>query len=73
VLPVLDAAALSRHVDLTMFVARQGAVSYSEVVEAIARLRKVGTAVDGLVFNGFHPSLPRYGYYSRAYRYMRSD
>jgi tyrosine-protein kinase Etk/Wzc len=73
VLPVPDAAALSRHVDLTVFVARQGAVSYSEVAEAIARLGNVGTAVDGLIFNGFEPLLPRYGYYSHAYRYMRSD
>jgi tyrosine-protein kinase Etk/Wzc len=46
VLPVLDAAALSKHVDMTMFVARQGAGSYSEVFEAVARLGKIGTAVD---------------------------
>lgn len=73
VLPVLDAAALSKYVDMTVFVARQGAVSYAEVIEAVARLAKVGTVVDGLVFNGFEPSPLRYGYYSNAYRYMSVD
>lgn len=73
VLPVLDAAALSRYADLTVVVARQGAVSYAEVVEAVERLAKVGTTVDGLVFNGFAPSPLHYGYYANAYRYMTAD
>jgi tyrosine-protein kinase Etk/Wzc len=70
VLPVLDAAALSRFADMTLFVARQGEVSYAEVAESMSRLAKVGTTVDGLVFNGFTPSPLRYGYYANAYRYM---
>jgi tyrosine-protein kinase Etk/Wzc len=70
VLPMADAAALSQVADVTLFVARQGRVSYSEVVESISRLGKVGTQVDGLVFNGFEPSPLRYGYYSDAYRYL---
>lgn len=73
VLPVADAAAMSRHADMTVFVARHGEVSYAEVVESVARLAKVGTTVDGLVFNGFAPSPLRYGYYSSAYRYMAAD
>ncbi|ANB71522.1 lipopolysaccharide biosynthesis protein [Paraburkholderia phytofirmans OLGA172] len=73
VLPVLDAAAMSRHADMTVFVARQGQVSYAEVVESVARLAKVGTTIDGLVFNGFAPSPLRYGYYSNAYRYISSQ
>jgi tyrosine-protein kinase Etk/Wzc len=73
VLPVLDAAALSRFADMTLFVARQGEVSYAEVAESMSRLAKVGTTVDGLVFNGFEPSPLRYGYYSNAYRYMSAQ
>ena len=73
VLPVLDAAAMSRHADMTLFVARQGEVSYAEVVESVSRLAKIGTTVDGLVFNGFAPSPLRYGYYSNAYRYMSAQ
>jgi tyrosine-protein kinase Etk/Wzc len=69
VLPVADAAALSKFADVTLFVARQGSVSYAEVVEAVGRLGKVGTQVDGMVFNGFEPSPLRYGYYANAYRY----
>jgi len=68
VIPVPDATALSKHADATLFIARQGAVSYSEVTEAIARLGKVGSRVDGIVFNGYVPSPLRHEYYSKAYR-----
>jgi tyrosine-protein kinase Etk/Wzc len=70
VLPMADAAALSKVADATIFVARQGMVSYSEVSESVSRLNKVGTEVDGLVFNGFEPSPLRYAYYSDAYKYL---
>jgi tyrosine-protein kinase Etk/Wzc len=70
VLPMADAAALSKVADATIFVARQGTVSYSEVTESVSRLNKVGTEVDGLVFNGFEPSPLRYNYYSDAYKYL---
>jgi tyrosine-protein kinase Etk/Wzc len=73
VLPVTDAAAMSRFADMTLFVTRQGEVSYAEVSESMSRLAKVGTTVDGLVFNGFAPSPLRYGYYSNAYRYMSAQ
>ncbi|EEA01521.1 capsular exopolysaccharide family [Burkholderia sp. H160] len=69
VLPMADAAALSKVADVTIFVARQGMVSYSEVSESVSRLNKVGTEVDGLVFNGFEPSPLRYAYYSDVYKY----
>lgn len=71
VLPVADAAALSKHADVTLFVARHATVSYAEVVEAVDRLSKVGTAVDGLVLNGFEPSPLRYGYYGNSYKYNK--
>ena len=67
VLPVADTQALSKHADVTLFVARHATVSYAEVVEAVDRLSKVGTEVDGLVLNGFEPSPLRYGYYSNSY------
>ncbi|MCC8403294.1 polysaccharide biosynthesis tyrosine autokinase [Paraburkholderia sp. MMS20-SJTN17] len=69
VLPMADAVVLSKVADATIFVARQGMVSYSEVSESVSRLNKVGTEVDGLVFNGFDPSPLRYAYYSDAYKY----
>lgn len=70
VLPVSDAAALSRYADLTAFVARQDAVNYAEIMEAVSRLERVGTVVDGIVFNGFEPSSLGYGRYGYPYRYM---
>jgi tyrosine-protein kinase Etk/Wzc len=70
VLPMADAAALSKVADATIFVARQGKVSYSEVTESVSRLSKVGTDVDGLVFNGFETSGLRYNYYSNTYKYL---
>jgi tyrosine-protein kinase Etk/Wzc len=73
VLPMADAAALSKVADATIFVARQGTVSYSEVTESVSRLNKVGTEVDGLVFNGFEPSSLRYNYYSNAYKYIEES
>lgn len=73
VLPVADAAALSTHADVTCFVARHATVSYAEVVEAVDRLGRVGTTVDGLVLNGFEPSPLRYGYYGNSYNKYSKD
>ncbi len=74
VLPVNDAAALSKWADVTVFVARQDAVSQAEVAEALTLLAKSGKPVSGLVFNGYIPSTLRYGYgygYGYGYRYRK--
>ncbi|WP_244122137.1 GNVR domain-containing protein [Burkholderia latens] len=55
-LPVADVAALSKFSDLTLLVARQGAVSSAELTDAVDGLRLVGARVDGFVLNGFAPS-----------------
>ncbi|HEF4775433.1 TPA: lipopolysaccharide biosynthesis protein [Burkholderia multivorans] len=62
---VANVAMLSRFVDVTLMTARQGAVTYVAVAEAVENLSKVGAQVDGLVFNGFEsPSLSRDAYAS---------
>ncbi|WP_261542650.1 GNVR domain-containing protein [Burkholderia multivorans] len=62
---VANVAMLSRFVDVTLMTARQGAVTYVAVAEAVENLSKVGAQVDGLVFNGFEsPSLSRDAYRS---------
>ena len=61
-LPVHDARSLGKAADVSLFVARQDAVSLSEVQDAIDVFGKVGNRFDGLVFNGFVPSRIRYGY-----------
>lgn len=74
ILPVNDAAALSKWSDVTVFVARQDAVSQSEVSEALSLLAKSGKPVSGLVFNGYVASSLRYGYgygYGYGYRYRK--
>ncbi|AWB32905.1 polysaccharide biosynthesis tyrosine autokinase [Orrella marina] len=68
-LPVHDARSLGKVADISLFVARQDAVSLSEVQDAIDVFSKVGNRFDGLVFNGFVPSRIRYGYgYGYGYR-----
>jgi len=70
VLPVNDAAALAKWADVTVFVARQDAVSEAEVAEALGLLVKAGKPVSGLVFNGYVASNLRYGYgYGQGYGY----
>ena len=74
ILPVNDAAALSKWSDVTVFVARQDAVSQSEVSEALTLLAKSGKPVSGLVFNGYVASSLRYGYgygYGYGYKYRK--
>ncbi|HDV6319530.1 TPA: lipopolysaccharide biosynthesis protein [Burkholderia multivorans] len=53
---VANVAMLSRFVDVTLMTARQGAVTYVAVADAVENLSKVGAQVDGLVFNGFESS-----------------
>ncbi|MFZ4482055.1 MAG: polysaccharide biosynthesis tyrosine autokinase, partial [Rhodoferax sp.] len=72
VLPVNDAAALSKWADVTVFVARQDAVSQTEVEQALSMLAKAGNSVSGLVFNGYVASSLRYGYgYGYGYGYRK--
>ncbi len=61
-LPVNDARSLAKAADVTLFVARQEMVSLSEINEAIEVFGKAGSYIDGLIFNGFVPSVIRYGY-----------
>jgi len=61
-LPVHDARALGKAADVSLFVARQDAVSMTEVQDAIDVFNKSGNRFDGLIFNGFIPSRIRYGY-----------
>ncbi len=70
VLPVNDAAGLIGYVDVTLFVARQGLVTQTEVDEAITLLQRAGKKISGLVFNGFTASRLRYGY-GYKYSYYR--
>lgn len=69
VLPVNDAATLAKWTDVTVFVARQDAVSLAEIDQAMAMFDKSGNPVSGLVFNGYTPSTLRYGYGYGGYRY----
>ena len=72
VLPVNDAAALSKWADVTVFVARQDAVSQAEIEQALTLFAKAGNPVSGLVFNGYMPSTLRYGYgYGYGYGYRK--
>ena len=69
-LPVHDARALAKAVDVSLFVVRQDAVSLNEVEDAIDVFNKSGNRIDGLIFNGFVPSRVRYGYgYGYGYGY----
>ena len=72
VLPVNDAAALSKWADVTVFVARQDAVSQAEIEQALTLFAKAGNPVSGQVFNGYMPSTLRYGYgYGYGYGYRK--
>jgi tyrosine-protein kinase Etk/Wzc len=61
-LPVHDARALGKAADVSLFVARQDALSLFEVQDGIDVFNKSGNRFDGVIFNGFIPSRIRYGY-----------
>ncbi|MDN7862069.1 GNVR domain-containing protein [Burkholderia multivorans] len=65
---VANVAMLSRFVDVTLMTARQGAVTYVAVADAVENLSKVGAQVDGLVFNGFESSSLSRDSYASAHR-----
>jgi tyrosine-protein kinase Etk/Wzc len=69
---VSDSTELAKLADQTLFIVRQSETSVSEVVEAVALLRRVGGYTSRFVFNGYLPSRLRYGYgYGYGYRYGR--
>ena len=73
-LVVSDTSSLAKLADYTLFIVRQNETSVSEVVEALAGLRRVGGQAAAFVFNGYLPSRLRYGYsygygYGRGYGY----
>lgn len=61
-LAVNDARVMAKAADLTVFVARQDAVSMADVDEALEVFSKSGNQISGFIFNGFVPSQIRYGY-----------
>jgi capsular exopolysaccharide synthesis family protein len=71
VLPVTDAAVVSRMVDATIIVATAGATSRRTLSRAIEVMEQVDAPLAGLILNGV-PSeasyAPAYGYYYYAYR-----
>ena len=76
VLAVNDAIVVSKIVDMTLFVARQDFVNFNEINQSLESLYKIGVTPDGMVFNGYTPSMikygTRYGYgYGRYGRYGR--
>ena len=68
-LPVHDARSLSQSADVTLFIVRQEAVSVAEVLDAVDVFNKSGNRIDGIVFNGFVPSMTRYYGYGYGYGY----
>lgn len=70
--PAANVAMLSRLMDVTLMVARQGSVSYAGVVDAIRNLNRVGVKVDGLVFNGFQPSPLQWSHYANVRRHTKA-
>jgi polysaccharide biosynthesis transport protein len=71
ILPVTDAAVVSRMVDATIVVATAGTTSRRTLSRAIEVLQQVDAPIAGLILNGV-PSeasyAPAYGYYYYAYR-----
>ena len=71
-LPVHDARSLGKAADVTLFVARQDAVTLTDILEAIDVFNKSGNQFDGIIFNAFVPSKISYGYgYGYGYGYSK--
>lgn len=66
-LPVTDAAIISRAVDSVLLVIDTGATRAGAVAQSKERLNRVGARVLGVVMNKF--TLGRSGYYSQYYQY----
>jgi tyrosine-protein kinase Etk/Wzc len=69
---VSDSGEVAKYADQTLFVVRQGEATTSDVIEALAVLRRSGGGAPALLFNAYAPSTLRYGYryaYGYGYRY----
>jgi capsular exopolysaccharide synthesis family protein len=71
VLPVTDAAILSRHADATLLLAAAGQTRRADLRRAVEKLDQVGTTILGLVLNKVSKRTGRsYGYgYGYSYEY----
>ncbi len=69
-----DAATLARLADQVIFVARHGKVSYAQVRQSVAAMRRLGAKFVGAVFNDHRRPAFSYGYgYGYGYAYTRAD
>lgn len=73
ILPVPDAMQLAAHAGVTFMVVRQGVTKRGEIQESLRRLRQVGIAPRGLIFNGLRPRPGNYAYGYGQYRYARAN
>jgi polysaccharide biosynthesis transport protein len=69
VLPVTDAAILSRHADATLMLAAAGQTRRSDLHRAVEKLDHVGTAILGTVLNKVTRRTGRYYGYGYGYSY----
>jgi len=71
-----DAATLARLADQVIFVARHGKVSYTQVRQSVAAMRRLGAKFVGAVFNDHRRPAFTYGYgygYGYGYAYARPE
>jgi len=69
-----DAATLARLADQVIFVARYGKVSYAQVRQSVAAMRRLGAKFAGAVFNDHRWPAFTYGYgYGYGYAYARPE
>jgi len=69
-----DAATLARLADQVIFVARHGKVSYAQVRQSVAAMRRLGAKFVGTVFNDHRRPAFTYGYgYGYGYAYTRPE
>ncbi|WP_124094163.1 GNVR domain-containing protein [Burkholderia gladioli] len=73
ILPVPDAVQLAGYAGVSFVVVRQGVTKRGEIRESLRRLRQVGVAPRGLIFNGLRPRPGNYAYGYGQYRYARSN
>ncbi len=62
-----DAAAMARHADVVLLVARMNHSRFEDLEAACKRLRMCGITPDGVILNGFQPRLGSYGYRHGGY------
>jgi len=72
VLPVTDAAILSRHADATLMIAAAGQTRKSDLHRAVEKLDQVGTMILGTVLNKATRQTGRYYGYTYTYKAYRA-